>query len=168
MTKPQFTRRSFLAVGAATAVVVAAPACAAASSKPTPNTSTRHTTRSATPTNDVTVTQGNASITVSLRAVQDVTAIDYTITNVGPIGDEFTVSTTDLNDGRQSRKLNYSLEPGDSDSAEVYGRLQHSFQVNVCQSDGTCFTVGPIGPASQTPSAARGITAGPAEPGPTP
>ena len=166
MTTPQITRRGLLA---AAVVVAAVPGTAAAAATPRPKPAAGRGTRAAV-RDDVTVTgsQGNASVTVSVRTVQDVTAIDYTITNVGVIADTFTVWTTDLDDGRQSRKLYYNLAAGDSDAAEVYGRLNHSFQVNVCQSDGTCFTVGPIGPVAQISGPARGLKAGPNQVGPEP
>ena len=164
MTPPPFTRRAFLA---ATAVVLAAPGCATADDKPAPHEhQPRASSTSAPPT--ITGRQGNASITVSVTPVQDVTAIDYTLTNVGDTADTFTVWTTDLDDGRESRKLFYPLAAGGSVSAEVYGRLKHSFQVNVCQSDGSCFSFGPVGPASQVASPARGLTARPNQQGPKP
>ena len=160
MTTQQITRRAFLA---ATAIVaVAVPATTAAAATPSPKHSTRAAVREA-----ITTTQGNASVTVSASVVQDVTAINYTITDISPLPDTFTVSVTDLNNGRQSRKIAYALGSGDSASAIVYGALNHTFQVNVCQSDGTCFTVGPIG-ATQTGGPAQGITAGPNHVGPTP
>lgn len=161
MTTPQISRRTFLAAGAL--VAVATPTTAYAASTPAPRRPARSAVRQ-----DVTTRQGDASVTVSLTPIQDVTAIDYTITNIGFLPDTFTVSTTDLNDGRMSRKLSYELDPGESASDEVYGSLNHSFQLNVCQSDGTCFTVGPVGPAAQVGGPARGITAAPNQPGPKP
>jgi hypothetical protein len=161
MTAPQITRRTFLA--ATTVAVAARPATATAAATPAP----RHPTRSAA-RQDITTQQGNASITVYLVPVQDVTAINYTITNIGVLPDTFTVSTTDLDNGRQSRELTFDLDPGESSSAEVFGSLNHSFQLNVCQSDGTCFTVGPVGPAAQSGGPARGLTARPKQSGPTP
>jgi hypothetical protein len=164
MTKPQITRRRLLTAGAATALVAAVPAAASAAGRPAP--AKRRTRAAIRP--ELTGQQGNASVTVTVTPVQDGTAIDYTITNVGMTADTFTVSTTDLNNGRVSRKLTYQLDPGDSDSAEVYGALNHTFQINVCQSDGTCFVVGPVGPSAQAAGPARGIQAGPVRPGPTP
>lgn len=161
MTTHQISRRTFLS---ATAVALAVgPATAAAAAMPSPGHGTRSVVRQ-----DITTEQGNASITVSVWMVQDVTTIDYTITNVGILADTFTVWTVDLNNGRASRKIAYALDAGASVSAEVYGRLNHSFQVNVCQSDGTCFSVGPVGPASEFGGPAQGLTAGPEHSGPTP
>ncbi|HET9168519.1 MAG TPA: hypothetical protein VFN97_03750 [Actinospica sp.] len=172
MTTPQITRRGLLT---AAVLVAAVPGTAAAApAKPAPAAAKAapaapsHHPRSTGVRTDVTGSEGNASVTVSVMPVQDVTAIDYTITNVGVIADTFTVWTTDLDNGRQSRKLYFNLDAGDSDSAEVYGRLNHSFQVNVCQSDGTCFTVGPVGPAAQIGGPARGLTARPGQVAPTP
>ena len=140
MNLSEITRRTFLATTAATTAVALAsgPATAAAAG---PRRPARPRIRQ-----DVQDQQGNAGITVSVTLTQDVTVIDYTITDVGSIPDTFTVWYTDLNNGRQSRKLHYPLDPGQSASAEVYGSLNHSFLVNVCQSDGTCFSVGPVGP----------------------
>lgn len=133
MTK--ITRRTFLAV--ATVAMAAAPAAAAAGPWPSAQSRIRH---------DVQDQGGNASITVSLSPDQDVTVIRYTITDVGSVPDTFTVWYSDIDNGRQSRKLVYPLDPGESASAEVYGHPNHTFLVNVCQSDGLCFTVGPVGP----------------------
>ena len=101
--------------------------------------------------------QGNASITLFVNQAQDVAAIHYTITNVGSAPDTFTVWYTDLNNGRQSRKLVYPLDSAQSASAEVYGTVTHTFVVNVCQSDGACFAVGPVG---LVPSAGNVLTRG--------
>lgn len=134
MTK--ITRRTFLTV--ATLAMAAVPAAAtAAGPQPHVQPRVRH---------DVQDQEGNASVTVTLSPDQDVTVIRYTITNVGSAPDTFTVWYSDLDNGRQSRKLVYPLNPGESASAEVYGHPDHTFLVNVCQSDGTCFTVGPVGP----------------------
>lgn len=135
MTK--ITRRTFMAV-AAVAMASAPAAASAAGPWPRALSRIRH---------DVVGQGGNASITVSLSPDQDVTVIRYTITDVGSVPDVFTVWYSDLDNGRQSRRLVYPLDPGGSASAEVYGRSNHSFLVNVCQSDGTCFTVGPLGPS---------------------
>jgi hypothetical protein len=139
----EITRRAFLTTALATTAVALAsvPASAAAAGPPS-----RARSRDK---QDVQVQQGNASITVTVLPEQDVTAIDYTITDVGSVPDTFTIWYSDLNNGRESRKIDYPLNPGESASAEVYGRLNHDFLVNVCQSDGTCFTVGPVGPGPQ-------------------
>jgi hypothetical protein len=165
MSTPRISRRAFLA---ATAVAVAArPAAAGAAATPAPHHPVRPARPAARP--DLTAQQGNASVTASVTPVQDVAAIDYTITNVGVLPDTFTVSVTDLNNGRESKQRSYELDPGESASDEVYGRLKHSFQLNVCQqSDGTCFTVGPVGPAGQVAGPARGLTARPNQAGPKP
>jgi hypothetical protein len=156
MTMPQISRRSLLA--AAAVAVVARPAAAAAATSPRPKP---HAQSRAVVRQDVQGQQGNAYITVSLTPEQDVAAIRYMIANVGTAPDTFTVWYTDENNGRQSRKLTYSLDPSGLASATVYGSLNHTFLINVCQSDGTCFTVGPIGPAAQNGGPARGLTARP-------
>jgi hypothetical protein len=154
----QITRRTLLtaatsaATAAATATIALTPGMtAAATAGPRPH--------AATPgPRDTEVRQGNASITIFLNEAQDVAAIHYTITNVGSGPDTFRVWYTDFDNGRQSRKLTYSLGPGDSARAEVYGSVNHTFLVNVCQTDGTCFTVGPIGPVPSGGAApARGL-----------
>lgn len=133
---PTITRRAFLATS--TAVLASGSATAAAAGRSEPAISrTRQ---------DVQAQQGNASITVTLTPVQDVTMISYTITDIGSVPDTFTVWYSDLDNGRESRHLAYPLNPGESASANVYGHLDHTFLVNVCQSDGTCFSVGPLGP----------------------
>ena len=150
---PDISRRSLLT--AATIALASgggtAAAAAEAGRKPRP--------RAALPNpRDTGGEQGNAAITVSLLNTQDVTEIQYTITNVGAAPDTFTVWYTDQNNGRQSRKLTYTLDPGDSANDEVYGPVNHSFVINVCQSDGSCFTVGPVGPGpSLTNAPARGL-----------
>lgn len=153
-TRPEISRRTLLT--AATLALASGPGTAAAASR-------RRRARSAVPRpRDTGGQQGNASITVSLTTAQDVTAIHYTITDIGADPDTFTVWYTDQNNGRQSRKLTYALDPGESASAKVYGPLNHSFVVNVCQSDGTCFTVGPVGPAPSSGNGpARGLDARP-------
>jgi hypothetical protein len=156
MTMPQISRRSLLA--AAAVAVVARPAAAAAAASPSPKPRAR--SRSAV-LQDVQGQQGNAYITVSLTPEQDVAAIRYMIANVGTVTDTFTVWYSDQNNGRQSRKLTYTLGPSAFANATVYGSLNHTFLINVCQSDGTCFTVGPIGPAAQIAGPAHGLTAGP-------
>jgi hypothetical protein len=156
MTMPQISRRSLLA--AAAIAVVARPAAAAAATSPRPKP---HAKARAAGRQDVQSRQGNADITVSLTPEQDVAAIRYMIANVGAVPDTFTVWYTDLNNGRQSRKLSYTLGPGELANATVYGSLNHSFLINVCQSDGMCFAVGPVGPAAQIAGPAHGLTAGP-------
>jgi hypothetical protein len=147
MNLPEITRRTFLAT---TTVALASGSTAAAAAGPRPPARPRIR-------QDVQDQQGNAGITISVTPAQDVTEIDYTITDVGSVPDTFTVWYTDLKNGRQSRKLSYPLNPGESASAEVYGSLNHSFLVNVCQSDGTCFSVGPVGPGPEV--APRGFQA---------
>lgn len=152
---PQISRRNFLAVAAV--AVAARPAAAAAAASPRPK-------RRAALRQDVQVVQGeqgNAYITVTLAPEQDVAAIRYMIANVGSVPETFTVWYSDQNNGRQSRKLTYSLDPSGIASATVYGSLNHTFLINVCQSDGMCFTVGPVGPAAQIAGPARGLTARP-------
>ena len=149
---PEITRRGFL-TAATLALASASGTAAVAAAAPKP--------RAASPgPRDTHAQQGNASITVDVSSGRDVTLIRYSLTNVGTGPDPFTVWHTDQNNGRASRKLLYSLGPYASASAEVYGRINHSFVVNVCQSDGACFTVGPVGPV---PSAgigpARGMSA---------
>ena len=152
---PDISRRSLLT--AATIALIsgggtaAAAAAAQAGRKPRP--------RSPLPApRDTGAEQGNAAITVSPATTQDVTKIQYTITDVGSAPDTFTVWYTDQNNGRQSRKLTYTLDPGDSASDVVYGPVNHSFVINVCQSDGSCFTVGPVGPGPSASNApARGL-----------
>ena len=153
---PQISRRSLLTAAAVAVVARPAAAAAAASPHPEPHAQSRSAIRQ-----DVQGQQGNAHITVSLTPEQDVTAIRYTISNVGTAPDTFTVWYTDLNNSRQSRKLSYSLAPSGLASATVYGSLNHIFLINVCQSDGMCFTVGPVGPAAQIGGPARGLTARP-------
>ena len=153
---PQISRRSLLAAAAVAVVARPAAAAAAASPHPKPHAQSRSALRQ-----DVQGQQGNAYITVSLTPEQDVAAIRYLIANVGTVPDTFTVWYTDMNNGRQSRKLSYTLAPSESANATVYGSLNHIFLINVCQSDGMCFTVGPIGPAGQFAGPARGLTAGP-------
>ena len=147
---PEITRRIFLT---AATLALASGSGAAAAASPEP--------RAATPRpRETTSQQGNASITVDVSSGRDVTLIRYTITNVGTAPDTFTVWHTDQVSGRVSRKIAYSLGPNEGATAEVYGRINHSFVVNVCQSDGACFAVGPVGPV---PSAgigpARGMSA---------
>ncbi len=134
---PTITRRALL-VGATAALASGSATAAAAAGRSAPTLSRIR--------QDVVAQQGNASITVSLNPVQDVMMISYTITNIGTAPDVFTVWYSDVDNGRQSRQLSYPLNPGESASAQVYGHLNHSFLVNVCQSDGTCFSVGPISP----------------------
>lgn len=144
----EITRRAFVTTTLTTTALALAPVPARAAAGPRSRVRSRDK-------QDVQVQQGNASITVTVLPVQDVTAIHYTITSVGSVSDTFTIWYSDLNNGRESRKLSYPLNPGESASAEVYGRVNHNFLVNVCQSDGTCFTVGPVGPGPQV--VARGV-----------
>jgi len=148
----EITRRTLLT--AATIALVAGTGTAAAASR-TPRAAS-------TGLRDVQTQQGNASVAVSVSSGRDVTLIRYTITNVGSSPDTFTVWHTDQNNGRQSRKLAYTIGAGQSRTGEVYGRINHSFVVNVCQSNGTCFAVGPVGPiASLGFGPARGMNARP-------
>jgi len=150
---PHLSRRTLLTAATLALTPGSATATAAAGRKP----------RAAPPRpRDTQGQQGNASITVFLSQAQDVTAIHYTITDIGSTPDTFTIWYTDLRNGRQSRKLTYPLDPGESASAEVYGSVNHTFLVNVCQSDGTCFAVGPVGPVPSIGNApARGLNLSP-------
>ena len=132
---PKITRRAFLAT--ATAALASGSATAAADTGAPASSRVRPADQAQ---------QGNASVTVALTPVQDVTMISYTITDIGSVPDTFTIWYSDLDNGRQSRHLSDPLNPGESASANVYGHLDHTFLLNVCQSDGSCFSVGPLGP----------------------
>ena len=152
---PRITRRTLLT----TAPVALAPG-------PTEARAADRRPRAASPDpQDTQGQQGNASITLYVNQAQDVAAIHYTITNIGSGSDTFTVWYTDLNNGRQSRKLTYPLGPGQGASAEVYGTVTHAFVVNVCQSDGACFAVGPVGLVPSAANApAHGLKVAPERP----
>jgi hypothetical protein len=159
-TTQSITRRIFLSAAVAAAMTAALPAADAGAATASPATAGPGPRALSPAPREAKGQQGNASITTSVGPEPDVTSILYTIANVGSAADTFTVWYSDQNTGRQSRKLVYALEPGEYKSGEVYGRVNHSFLMNVCQSDGTCFTVGPIGPAVQSGErTARGLPA---------
>ena len=149
------SRRGFVAVAAAGAVVLTAPNALAASDSDS-TTGSPATTPPAVPSTtkppavslSASGQQGTAKASVSVSRLSDVLAIRYTITNIGHAADSYTVSYTDGATGRNSRDTLVSLDAQQTQNAVLYGSLDHSFTLNVGLSDGTQFTLGPVGKLS--------------------
>lgn len=137
------SRRELLTVSAAWAAVLTVGDTAWAAPEPTRSAA-------AAPTPSVTPSSASYSnsafqFDVFVRPVQDLLAIRFTITNSSPAVDSFTVSYIDNRTSRQSRLHSLSLAPGERQIVELYGGLDRSFNVKVCQgSAGNCATVGPV------------------------
>lgn len=156
MTSPQISRRTLLAAGAAVVLTASNTMNAAAAV-----TGGRRQS-AATPNNlQASAKQGSASVSVEVGSVPDMAQLRYTITNVGSGTDTFTLSFTDQKTGKESKKHSHRLGKGQQARLEQYGPLTHSFMVNVTQSDGSSFNLGPLGPAAQSPGPAVGITVPP-------
>ncbi|NUS73358.1 MAG: hypothetical protein HOQ05_08130 [Corynebacteriales bacterium] len=90
-------------------------------------------------------TQGNMRACISARALQDVTAIRYEITNSGKSPLSVYIWYVDENSGRESRKRTVVVPAGDSVEDDLYGSLKHCFTVNVCPIEaGECVKIGPV------------------------
>jgi hypothetical protein len=165
------SRRGFLVAAAVCAVSVgtaAAPAladCAPATDPVSPMSATGQ--------------QGTASVSVELTLLQDVTAIQYTLTNISDAPDIYTVTYNDQVTGRDSRESVIQLPAGGVQSTVVYGSLNHKFTFNVGLSDGTTLTLGPLGtlpacrlsnrkPPTPIYRPGRDMTHATLSPGPTP
>lgn len=138
---PHISRRGFLAAAAGAAVTStlgpvacasAAPASAASAQPSPPATSGK---------------QGTATASVTLTQAQDVTAINYTITNVSAHPDTYKVSYVDEVNGRSSRETVIHVPAGGTQTGVLYGSLNHNFTVIVGLSDGTSLRLGPLGKA---------------------
>jgi hypothetical protein len=89
---------------------------------------------------------GNLQVSVYARATQDVLAMLLTFVNTGGDAATVTASYTDLFTGRQSRLHTVEVPAGATQTLELYGALTHEFVIDVCQTDGTCIELGPVGP----------------------
>lgn len=143
------SRRGFVAVAAAGAVVLGAPNAIAASNSDSGTPATTPPVAPPTKLPAVSLSasgqQGTAKASVSVSRLSDVLAIRYSVTNIGRAADSYTVSYTDGSTGRNSRDTLIQLDAQQTQNAVLYGSLDHSFTLNVGLSDGTQFTLGPVG-----------------------
>jgi hypothetical protein len=68
-----------------------------------------------------------------------------TFVNTGSDAATVTASYTDLYTYRQSRLHTVEVPAGETQTLELYGSLTHQFMIEVCQTDGTCIELGPVG-----------------------
>lgn len=134
---PPISRRGFLVAAAACAVTLttaAAPASAAC----TPATD-------AVSPGAASGSQGAASATVTVSRLQDVTALHYSVTNIGLTPGTFSVSAVDQVTTLPSAVVTLQLPAGGTQTGVLYGSLNHKFTLDVGLPDGTTLTLGPVG-----------------------
>lgn len=88
---------------------------------------------------------GSTQACVTARQVQDVSGIQYEITNGGGEPATYTVQYVDVNGGPESGPRTVSADPGETVIGYFYGDLGHCFTLHVCPAEGNeCLTLGPV------------------------
>ena len=128
------SRRALLTYSAVWTSVLLAPASAHADTG-------RSSARRAIAT-DTTGATFNAAVTA--REVQDVTAIVYDVTNLQATTENYSLSYVDDRTGRQSKVKVITVDPGQTETATLYGGLNRSFTAKVCPDTSPCVVVGPV------------------------
>ncbi|MFG2500764.1 hypothetical protein ACGFSB_21420 [Streptomyces sp. NPDC048441] len=137
------SRRTVL-IGAAAAMITLGLPASTADAKPTqeePPTTAKEE-RSATGTCGK---LGSTEVCVTAREVQDVTGLQYVITNGGAQPMTYTVWYVDTTGGPESGRVTETVQAGETATGYLYGAVHHCFTLHVCEEAGTaCITLGPV------------------------
>ncbi|MFI8785280.1 hypothetical protein [Streptomyces sp. NPDC055105] len=88
---------------------------------------------------------GSAEVCVTAREVQDVTGLQYVITNSGTQPMTYTLWYEDTTGGPESGKVTETVKAGEVATGYFYGAVQHCFTLHACEEAGTaCITLGPV------------------------
>ncbi|WP_329569330.1 hypothetical protein [Streptomyces sp. NBC_01361] len=137
------SRRTVLVGAAATVIALGLPASTAgAESGPEEPPATAKGKRQATSTCG---NLGSTRVCVTAREVQDVTGLQYVITNGGARPMAYTVWYVDTTGGPESGRVTETVKAGETATGYFYGAIQHCFTLHVCEEAGTaCITLGPV------------------------
>ncbi|MFD7293006.1 hypothetical protein ACFV9W_06925 [Streptomyces sp. NPDC059897] len=131
----EISRRTVLAGAVASTAALGLPAATAAAGP----------AREEPPTDNACAELGATQVCVTVREVQDVSALQYVITNGGTQEETYTVWYTDLTGGPESGKVKETVAAGGAVVGYFYGAIQHCFTLHACDESGTeCVALGPV------------------------
>lgn len=131
----QISRRTVLAGAAASTLALGLPT-AAAEAEPA---------REEPPPSSACGELGTTRVCVNAREVQDVTGLQYVITNGGEQEMTYTVWYVDVTGGPASGKVKETVEAGGMVVGYFYGTVQHSFTLHLCdEAETECVVLGPV------------------------
>jgi hypothetical protein len=88
---------------------------------------------------------GSTEVCVTAREVQDVTGLQYVITNGGSQPMIYTLWYVDTTGGPESGSVTETVEAGEAVTGYFYGAVQHCFTLYVCEEAGNaCISLGPV------------------------
>ncbi|MEV6103437.1 hypothetical protein AB0M28_01825 [Streptomyces sp. NPDC051940] len=132
----EISRRTVLAGTAAATIAMGVPATACAESP-----KNKKQQQATSDCGDL----GSTGVCVTARAVQDVTGLQYVITNNGDRTMTYTAWYVDQTGGPESGRVTHTVNAGENFVGYFYGALEHCFTLHVCQDDGAaCLTLGPV------------------------
>ncbi|WP_328630872.1 hypothetical protein [Streptomyces sp. NBC_00356] len=131
----QISRRTVLAGAAASTLALGLPT-AAAEAEPA---------REEPPLSSACGELGTTQVCVTAREVQDVTGLQYVITNAGEQEMTYTVWYVDVTGGPESGKVKETVEAGGTVVGYFYGAVQHWFTLHLCdEAETECVVLGPV------------------------
>jgi len=139
----EISRRTILVGAAAATIALGLPASAACAepAKEEPLATAKKAPLATSDCGDL----GSTGVCVTAREVQDVTGLQYIITNGGDQPVTYTVWYVDVTGGPESGRVTETVEAGKNAVGYFYGALQHCFTLHVCQEGGAaCITLGPV------------------------
>ncbi|WP_432180417.1 hypothetical protein [Streptomyces sp. NBC_00063] len=101
--------------------------------------------REAPPVTSVCKALGSTRVCVTAREIQDVTGLQYVITNGGARPMTYTVWYVDVTGGPESGKVKETVEAGETVVGYFYGAIQHCFTLHMCdEAETQCVVLGPV------------------------
>ena len=138
------TSRRTVLVGAAAAMIGLGLPASTADAKPAPEEPPA-TSKERQPATSICGNLGSTEVCVSAREVQDVTGLQYVMTNGGTEPMTYTVWYVDTTGGPESGKVTETVNAGETVTGYFYGAIQHCFTLNVCEEAETaCIALGPV------------------------
>jgi hypothetical protein len=142
----KISRRAVLA-GAATATIAVSLPASAACAKPAKEDEKEKGKQKSLATSDC-GELGSMQACVTARQVQDVSGIQYEISNGGASPASYTVRYVDVNGGPESGTRTVSVDAEESAVGYFYGDLGHCFTLHVCSAaegeEDQCLVLGPV------------------------
>ncbi|MCX5085310.1 hypothetical protein ACFC18_55345 [Streptomyces sp. NPDC056121] len=88
---------------------------------------------------------GSTQVCVTAREVQDVTGLQYVITNRGARPMTYTVWYVDVTGGPESGRVTETVGAGETVVGYFYGAIQHCFTLHMChEAESECVVLGPV------------------------
>ncbi|MGP3775932.1 hypothetical protein ACTWJ8_34420 [Streptomyces sp. SDT5-1] len=132
------SRRTVLAGAAASSLALGLPAAASTPAAAQP-------TRDDPPVSSQCGELGSTQVCVTAREVQDVTGLQYVITNNGAQEMTYSVWYVDTTGGPESGKVKETVPAGETVVGYFYGAVQHCFTLHMCDTAETeCVVLGPV------------------------